>query len=172
MSIRFNKWKVVRSSVTSGSADAALTATTGKWAMILANHGANFFSAKAPGDKLGIRFRSTLNNNNGTFAVIALNDKDDAFEVCTGKAYAGTQQATEQIAAGTTYHSDKINIETDGAEQWISPVLSTCEDAVADNKRAQLIIKANGALHFLVLLTAVSAGSMAVDMINYNDAID
>ena len=163
---RQDRWTTKRSEVSSGSPDAALTATTSKWASLLANYKAERFDLPEQHDRLEVRFRSSLSNNNCDFVVLALRPDDDAFEVCTGKAYAGQQEATIQIASSTTYHCDKINIEIDGQEQWLSPVLSTSEDDTANNKRATLLFKSNTYRHFLVLLTAVSAGSMAVDMLS------
>lgn len=163
---RQDRWETKRAEVSSGSPDAALTATTSKWASLLANYTAERFDIPEQHDRVEVRFRSSLNNNNGTFVVLALRPDDDGFEICRGKAYAGQQEATIQIAGGTTYHCDKINIETDGQEQWLSPVLSTSEDDTANNLRASMMFKSNTYRHFLILITAVSAGSMAVDMLS------
>lgn len=159
-----NTWQVVRSGVLSTSADSDLTATTSKWATALSNHTGNWLAVPPSSDRLEIRFRHSANNNNGTYSLWGFREKDDGVKVCTGLTYAGTQQATEQISSATTYHCDRITVANN---YWHATPSSSCEDATNNNLRATLIVNTFGYKYFLVLLTAVSAGTVAVDMTHY-----
>ncbi|MCK5617104.1 hypothetical protein KAR91_85365 [Candidatus Pacearchaeota archaeon] len=155
-------WDVVRDNIS--AAESALDAETTKWASIISVHKDNLFRCNEQDDRVKIRFRFSSKTANCNYSVYAINRDDDAFDISDGIAYAGEQEATVEIDSNTTYHGDKITIAND---YWALPPRSSSEDDTANNKRAMLILSNLGVPIFLVVITAISAGAVSVDMSSY-----
>jgi hypothetical protein len=157
-----NAWENKRDNITATETD--LTATTSKWSSLMTNFKAAIFEVDEKCDRVKVRFRFTNSAANAGYKIYALQKDDDAFPVCDGVAYAGTQEATVQIDSGTTYHVDRITVAND---YWLLSPRSSCEDAAADNMSAMLAFSNFGTRKFLVIITSISAGGVSVDMASY-----
>ncbi len=161
-------WRIARSAVATGSADSDLTATTKTWASLLTNYlpeaGDGMTRLSTHTNKPEIRFRFTDTNgvDTATYKMYAIRENGDAKFVATGLATAGTQKATDLISGAASYYADTITITL---QKWHTDVKSSNEDSgAADNEQAGLMFDAQGYKYLLILLTAVSAGSAAVDV--------
>lgn len=159
-----NIWNVIRSAIS--AAESALGATSSKWSSLLANYDNAWFTQPENCNKLKIRFRFTDPAANAEYSLYSIKKDEDAFAVCDGIAYAGTQVATQEISGETTYHCDRITVAN---EYWGLPVKSSCEDSTAENKRAMLLLSSLGDEYFLAVITSISAGSVAIDFMGYED---